>query len=55
MPAEVAALFGVDRRTVANWAARGILPCQRTLGGHRRYRERDVAELLERMGAEPGE
>lgn len=43
---EVAALFAVDRRTVSRWADAGKLPCIRTLGGHRRYRESVVRALL---------
>jgi excisionase family DNA binding protein len=36
-PAEVAALFRVDPKTVTRWAKAGRLACIRTLGGHRRY------------------
>lgn len=45
-PAEVAAIFRVDPKTVTRWAKEGKLPSIRTLGGHRRYRETDVRELL---------
>ena len=46
-PAQVAALFGVDGKTVARWAKRGRLPAAVcTAGGHRRYRWADVADLL---------
>jgi excisionase family DNA binding protein len=45
-PAEVAVLFGVDTATVTRWARTGQLPAVRTLGGHRRYRERDVRSLM---------
>ena len=45
-PAEVAGMFGVDRRTVLNWARTGKLTSQPTPGGHRRYREADVLALL---------
>ena len=37
-PAEVAALFRVDPKTVTRWAKAGKLTSLRTLGGHRRYR-----------------
>jgi len=47
-PAEVAALFRVDPKTVARWAKAGKLSCIRTLGGHRRFRESEVQELLAR-------
>ncbi len=45
-PAEVAALFRVDPKTVTRWAKAGKLQSIRTLGGHRRYRESEVRELL---------
>jgi excisionase family DNA binding protein len=46
-PAEVAALFRVDPKTVTRWAKAGKLSSIRTLGGHRRYRESEVRSLLE--------
>lgn len=45
-PAEVAALFRVDPKTVTRWAKAGKLSSIRTLGGHRRYRESEVRGLL---------
>jgi excisionase family DNA binding protein len=45
-PAEVAALFRVDPKTVTRWAKAGKLSSIRTLGGHRRYRETEVRQLL---------
>ncbi len=45
-PAEVASLFRVDPKTVTRWAKSGKLSSIRTLGGHRRYRESEVRELL---------
>jgi excisionase family DNA binding protein len=45
-PAEVAALFRVDPKTVTRWAKAGKLSSIRTLGGHRRYRESEVRSLL---------
>lgn len=50
-PAEVAGMFGVDRRTVLNWAHNGRLASQLTAGGHRRYRETDVRSLLAELEA----
>lgn len=47
-PAEVAALFRVDPKTVARWAAAGKIQTIRTLGGHRRYRATEVQALLAR-------
>ena len=46
-PAEVAAWFRVDPKTVTRWAQAGKLTAIRTLGGHRRYRESEVSRLLE--------
>jgi excisionase family DNA binding protein len=46
-PAEVAAMFRVDPKTVTRWAQAGKLTAIRTLGGHRRYRESEVSRLLE--------
>jgi len=46
-PAEVAALFRVDPKTVTRWAKSGKLTSIRTLGGHRRYRAVEVYALLE--------
>ena len=45
-PAEVAAMFRVDPKTVTRWAKAGRIQSIRTLGGHRRYREAEVRALL---------
>lgn len=45
-PSEVAAIFRVDPKTVTRWAKVGKLSSIRTLGGHRRFREAEVKELL---------
>lgn len=45
-PAEVALLFRVDPKTVTRWAKAGKLSSIRTLGGHRRYPEDEVRNLL---------
>jgi excisionase family DNA binding protein len=44
-PAEVAAIFRVDPKTVTRWANAGKLRAVRTLGGHRRYIESEVRAL----------
>jgi excisionase family DNA binding protein len=49
-PAEVAALFRVDPKTVTRWAKAGKLTSIRTLGGHRRYRADEVRKFLEGEG-----
>lgn len=45
-PGEVAALFRVDPKTVTRWAASGRISSIRTPGGHRRFRESEIRELL---------
>nr|WP_212763448.1 BldC family transcriptional regulator [Gordonia araii] len=45
-PADVAAMFSVNPKTVARWSSAGLLQSIRTPGGHRRYRETDVVRLL---------
>lgn len=52
-PAEVATMFRVDPKTVTRWAKAGKLTSIRTLGGHRRYREIEVRELLAAPPAAP--
>jgi excisionase family DNA binding protein len=52
-PAEVAALFRVDPKTVTRWAIAGKLTSLRTLGGHRRYRESEIRKLLDRPESVP--
>lgn len=48
-PREVATMFRVDPKTVTRWAKAGKIGSVRTLGGHRRYREAEVRELLARI------
>lgn len=45
-PAEVAALFRVDPKTVTRWAKAGKLTSIRTLGGHRRYLATEVTAFI---------
>jgi excisionase family DNA binding protein len=51
-PAEVAARFRVDPKTVTRWAKAGKLSSIRTLGGHRRYRASEIEALLSANGDE---
>jgi excisionase family DNA binding protein len=39
---EVAGLLGVHPSTVRSWSDRGLLPYQRTQGGHRRYQRNEI-------------
>ena len=45
---QVAAFFGVTRRTVQKWADEGVLPCSRTLGGDRRFDRGELERILDR-------
>jgi excisionase family DNA binding protein len=50
-PAEVAALFRVNPKTVTRWARAGKLTAVKTLGGHRRFRASEIRVRLQRMDA----
>ena len=52
-PGEVASLFRVDPKTVTRWAAAGRINSIRTPGGHRRFRESEIRDLLRQDGAKP--
>ncbi|QNN54042.1 BldC family transcriptional regulator [Nocardioides mesophilus] len=52
-PAEVAAIFGVDPKTVARWADTGLVSSIRTLGGHRRYSASEIRVRLLLLGQTP--
>lgn len=45
-PSEVATMFRVDPKTVTRWAKAGKISAIRTLGGHRRFHESEVRQLL---------
>jgi excisionase family DNA binding protein len=51
-PAEVAALFRVNPKTVTRWARAGKITAIRTLGGHRRFRASEIKRCLEQMERE---
>ncbi|HUS61699.1 MAG TPA: BldC family transcriptional regulator [Acidimicrobiales bacterium] len=51
-PAEVAALFRVNPKTVTRWARAGSITAIRTLGGHRRFRASEIRRSLEQMSTE---
>jgi len=45
-PGEVAVMFRVDPKTVTRWASAGRIGSIRTPGGHRRFRESEIHDLL---------
>jgi excisionase family DNA binding protein len=45
-PAEVAAMFRVNPKTVTRWARAGRISAVRTLGGHRRFRADEIRRFL---------
>jgi excisionase family DNA binding protein len=47
-PAEVAALFRVNPKTVTRWARAGKITAVRTLGGHRRFPASEIRKCLEK-------
>jgi excisionase family DNA binding protein len=52
-PGEVAAIFGVNAKTVARWAKEGRLRSLRTPGGHMRLYADDVRALMADQQTEP--
>ncbi len=46
---EVARVLEVAPVTIGRWASEGKLPYATTLGGRRRFRRQDVADLAERL------
>ena len=51
--AQVADLLYVSPKTVSRWAKEGKLPFMKTLGGHRRYPEAEIRELVNQLRQEP--
>lgn len=50
---DVARLFNVTETTVKRWADEGMLRCQKTPGGHRKFPIRSVIEFAEAHNFEP--
>ena len=50
--AQVADLLHVSPKTVSRWAKEGKLPFLKTLGGHRRYPEAEIRELVSELREE---
>jgi excisionase family DNA binding protein len=51
-PAEVAAMFRVNPKTVTRWARAGKISAIRTLGGHRRFRADEIRSFLDEVEVE---
>jgi excisionase family DNA binding protein len=52
-PADVANLLHVTPKTISRWSRAGLLPFQRTLGGHRRYPEQAIRDLAASLQGQP--
>jgi excisionase family DNA binding protein len=50
--AEVADILHVSPKTVSRWAKEGKLPFLKTLGGHRRYPEAEIRDLVSELREE---
>jgi DNA-binding transcriptional MerR regulator len=46
MPSQASRLLPIGIDTLAEYADKNLIPCIRTIGGHRRYRRRDIELLL---------
>lgn len=44
-PAQASAILGVDPKTVSRYARDGKISFIRTLGGHRRFKEREIRAM----------
>lgn len=51
-PAEVAAMFRVNPKTVTRWARAGRITYIKTLGGHRRFKASEIRRLLAEAGVD---
>ncbi len=51
-PGQVARVLHVSPKTVSRWANQGLVPCLVTLGGHRRFRRKDVEKIARRISRE---
>jgi excisionase family DNA binding protein len=47
-PAEVAAMFRVNAKTVTRWSRSGKLRSMKTIGGHRRFYRSDIERAIAR-------
>jgi excisionase family DNA binding protein len=54
-PSKVALALGVSPNTVTRWAREGRMPCQMTLGGHRRFEAATIDELRRHLKEHPAD
>jgi excisionase family DNA binding protein len=52
-PGQVALMLHVSPKTISRWASEGRIKCKITLGGHRRFRPKDIEEIADRMTGTP--
>ncbi|MBT8492762.1 MAG: helix-turn-helix domain-containing protein, partial [Deltaproteobacteria bacterium] len=50
---QAAEIVGVGTTSIKRWSDEGKLPAIKTAGGHRRYRRRDVEQLISDQSAGP--
>jgi excisionase family DNA binding protein len=55
LPSQVGDLLHVSPKTVNRWAQEGKLPFTRTLGGHRRYPEAEIRQLVATLTERPSQ
>lgn len=53
LTSEAAVLLQVSPKTVSRWAKEGKLPFTKTLGGHRRYPDKEIRELAASLRFDP--
>ena len=46
-PKEASEILGVSKQSLINWEREGFLTAVKTFGGHRRYFEKEIKEILE--------
>jgi excisionase family DNA binding protein len=51
-PSEVAAVFGVDPKTISRWARKGRIAAHRTPGGHRRFTVAEVRRCAAHLASD---
>jgi len=52
-PRDAAEKLGISPDTLRRWERGGLIQCERTPGGQRRYKEEDISSMLDRAPSEP--